>query len=50
MAKKITKYSKNKTVKDLARKRVGPPRPARPLDERDKRAEPKHKKSWLEEQ
>jgi hypothetical protein len=49
MAKKPAKYSKEKTVKDLARKRVGVPPPSRALDEREQRPKIKHKKKWPNE-
>lgn len=48
-AKRPRKFSKNKQVKAIARKRVGNPAPSRVLDERPVRSKPKHKKNWLQE-
>ncbi len=47
--KRPRKFNKNKQVKAIARKRVGSPAPARPLDERAIRTKPKHKKNLLTE-
>jgi hypothetical protein len=44
MAKKKALPSKSKRVKAVARKRVGTVPPSRPLDEREVREKPKHKK------
>jgi hypothetical protein len=49
MPKKRAGYSKTKAVKAMARKRVGAPPAARPLDERTVRSKSKHKKPWTEE-
>jgi hypothetical protein len=49
MPKKVGPYNKNKSVKAIARKRVGSPPAARLLDEKPARAKSKHKKSLLEE-
>jgi hypothetical protein len=46
-AKKKPRYSKTKTVKALARERVGSPPPARPLNDKPESDKPKHKKKWL---
>jgi hypothetical protein len=49
MANKRPRPSKAKRVKAVARKRVGAPKPARALDERQEREQPKHKKRWQDE-
>jgi len=48
--RKRLKYDKTKAVKAIARKRVGNPPAARPLDERAVRTKPKYKKDWAEEE
>jgi hypothetical protein len=45
MAKKRALPTKSRRVKAVARKRIGTVPPSRPLDERQKREKPKHKKS-----
>jgi|GEM_PF-2074286 len=49
MAQKQPKYDKTKTVKAIARKRVGSPPAGRILAERAIRSKPKHKKGWPQE-
>jgi hypothetical protein len=49
MARKRPQLSKEKRVKAVARKRVGTPKPARVLDERQERERPKHKRHWQDE-
>jgi hypothetical protein len=44
MPKKKTLPSKSKRVKAIARERIGTIAPSRPLDERQQRPKPKHKK------
>jgi hypothetical protein len=46
---KRTKLSRNKRVKAVARKRVGSPKPGRPLTERGNRSRPKYKQQWQDE-
>lgn len=41
--------TKAKRVKAVARQRVGPPKPARPLEERSRKAKPKYPAAWLNE-
>ncbi len=45
MAKKPSKYSKMKSVKAIARERVGSPPPARKVAEKSDRQKIKHKKN-----
>lgn len=48
MPPKKTKVDKATRVKAVARKRVGPPKAARVLDERQLREKPKHKRDWTD--
>ena len=50
MAGKQRKLTKNKRVKAVARKRIGSPKAARPLDERAIRQKPKYKETWTKEE
>jgi len=47
MPKRPAKYSKVKSVKAIARDRVGRPPVARPFEEKAQRDKPKHKKNLL---
>jgi hypothetical protein len=47
--KRPRKYSKTKAVKAIARERVGTPRPARVVADKNLRTKPKHKKKIAEE-
>ena len=49
MAGKRKVYSRVKSVRRLARERVGSVPPSHPLEPRTKRKKPKHKKHSLEE-
>jgi hypothetical protein len=49
MAKRPRKYSKLKSVKAIARDRVGPPPASRPIPPKSDRKKPKHKKEALDE-
>lgn len=46
---KRKKYNAKKEVKAIARERVGSPKPARPIESKEERRKPKHKKSVLPE-
>lgn len=48
MPKKPVRYDKLKSIKSVARKRVGSPPASRPLLERPLREKPKYKKSLLD--
>jgi hypothetical protein len=49
VARKPSKlFSKNKRVKAVARERVGAPKPVRVLEERTRKSQPKHKRTWLQ--
>jgi hypothetical protein len=48
--KRPRKYSKTKAVKQLARERVGTPKPARVLEDNSLRAKPKHKKKETDQE
>lgn len=39
--------TKTRRVKAVARQRIGPPKPARPLEERSQKAKPKYPADWL---
>jgi hypothetical protein len=43
MTRRPKAYSKNKSVKAVARERIGTPRPARPIVDKAHRPKPKHK-------
>jgi hypothetical protein len=49
MPKRPAKYSKVKSVKAIARERVGRPPSARALEDKTQRDKPKHKKNLLRE-
>ena len=42
--RKAKKLNKTKRLKEIARERVGAPKPSFPIPEKAKRAQPKHKK------
>jgi hypothetical protein len=44
-----TVLNKTKRVREIARERVGPPKPTRPLEERGRKAKPKYPDNWLKE-
>ena len=48
MPRRRIELTKPKRVKAVARKRIGTPKPARPLDERQLRDKPKYKIDWGE--
>jgi hypothetical protein len=47
--KKTARFDQKKGVRKLARERVGTVPPARPIEPKDKRKKPKHKKEIVEE-
>jgi len=50
MPKRPSAYSKTKSVKAVARERIGTPPPSRPVLDKAHRAKPKHKKPILGEE
>ena len=44
MAKRKPRFDRRKEVRAIARERIGPVPPSRPLEERPNRKKPKHKK------
>jgi hypothetical protein len=49
MPKRPAKYSKVKSIKSIARDRIGRPPAARAMEEKTQRAKPKHKKDLFKE-
>lgn len=50
MPRRRKAYSKTKSVKAVARERIGTPPPARPILDKAHRAKPKHKKLTLRDE
>jgi hypothetical protein len=50
MPKRPNAYSKTKSVKAVARERIGTPPPTRPIPDKAHRAKPKHKKPILRDE
>jgi hypothetical protein len=48
--KRPRRYSKTKAVKELARERLGAPKPARVFEDKSLRPKPKHKKKITSEE